>query len=556
MKTFLIILFTALIAVVGARWFNNSQTHLHSSMVKERKPLFYQSPMHPWIKSDKPGRCTICGMKMVPIYEADKAFDSTSPDTVLLNERQIQVINVSITEAKIQPLIRHLEIAGTIDEDPTRHRILSAYVDGRINKLYLNYVGAEVEKGTPLVDLYSPTLLQAERESRQLSGELKRNTTLRLIQMGLNAEQIDALSTKSIETLSSQILAPMGGTVLKQDVFEGQYVTTGQSMFEIADFSTMWLQFIAYEQDLPSIQMGQLVTITTPALPGKSFTGKISFIDPNVDEWTRSTKVRVEISNPKVNGHRAFLLGMYADGLVETAAPSVLSVPRSAVIAAGPKSVVYVEHGHGAYRQVSVQTGIRGDDLIEIRSGLQVGDRVVTTGSLLIDGQAELDRSFEVSSVDHPPDTLNDEQLTAIRNFVKLADEMSAALGNDDLMAFNQISKEGMKTTETLIKILAPLSIFSGKLAALEKSEHFDEVADLKSAREGFYQWNLAATDLLGPMRKWHGFPDIQVWQCPMVGQAVPGAKGKGRWIQTAGRVGQNPYFGKEMQDCGDQIKP
>lgn len=556
MKILFTMILTTVIAVVATTLFISNRQHVHPSSASERKLLFYQSPMHLWITSDKPGRCTICGMELVPIYHGDKGFDVSSADIISLNEKQIQVINVSTTEAKFQPLVRHLEVAGTIDEDPTRHRIISAYADGRINKLDLNYVGAEVEKGAALADLYSPTLLQAEREYRQLNGDLKHNTALRSIQMGLTPEQIDGISTKSPDALSSQIQSPMTGTVVKQEVVEGQYVTTGQAMFEIADFSTMWFQFIAYEQDLALIQIGQTVTIKTPSLPGKSFVGKISFIDPNIDAMTRATMVRVELPNPKLEGRRQLLRQMYADGLIQIDTPSSITVPRSAVIAAGPSSVVYVDQGKGAYKQVPVKTGLRGDQLIEITSGIKAGDRVVTNGNLLIDAQAELDRSFEVSTSSSTINALSADQQTAIRDFVKLADAMSAALGTDDLPAFNRASKPAMKITERLIETLGPLSIAQDKLAALDGTSHFHGAADLKDARIDFLKFNRAATDVLVPLRKWKDFPDMQIWKCPMVDQAVPGAKGEERWIQTGGRAIQNPYFGEEMQDCGDQIQP
>ncbi len=169
---------------------------------------------------------------------------------------------------------------------------------------------------------------------------------------------------------------------------------TGQQLFEIADFSTMWFMFRAYEQDMPWIKPGLVVRVTTPSLPDKTFTGKITFIDPNFDEATRSTKVRVELPNPLVNGRRELLHRLYADGMVELEAPSVLTVPRSAVIETGPEAVVYIDQGGGAYEHTVLKTGRRGDTHVEVLSGLKEGDEVVTNGNLLIDGQAEMNRAF------------------------------------------------------------------------------------------------------------------------------------------------------------------
>jgi Cu(I)/Ag(I) efflux system membrane fusion protein len=561
MKTFLTILITAVLAI-GGTWLVQSRISPApaAGTTAERKPLFYQSAMHPWIKSDKPGRCTICGMELTPVYPGEKGFDTTGGgNTMALTQSQIQVLHVQTDEAKIRPLNRTLQVAGMIDDDARRHRIISAYVDGRLDKLYVNFMGAEVAAGQPLADYYSPNLLQAEREYRQLSGELKANTALRLRQMGLTPEQIEAVSSKPADSLSSQILAPIGGTVVGQSVYEGQYVATGEKLFEIADFSTMWFMFRAYEQDLPWIKIGQTVTVTTPAIPGKSFEGKITFIDPNFDEATRSTRVRVELPNPKIDGRRELLHKLYADGAVQVDSPAVLTVPRSAVIQTGPDAVVYLDQEGGAYAQTPVKLGRRGDTFVEILSGLQAGDKVVTNGNLLIDGQAEMNRAFMSPATESTPvattttATLNDEQKKSIADLIKLADAMSAALAADDLTKFNTASEPAMDVIGSTVKLLRPNV---ENLDDLDKARHFHGIDDLKSARAAFHKFSMAATAALEPLRKAGETPEFQIYECAMVDQSVPGAPKKGRWIQTGARIMANPFFGSEMLECGTEIKP
>ena len=139
----------------------------------------------------------------------------------------------------------------------------------------------------------------------------------------------------------------------------------------------MWFQFRAYEQDMPWIRTGEAVSVTTPSVPGKAFAGKVTFIDPNFDEATRSTKVRVELPNPVVNGRRELLHRLYADGMVAVEAPEVLAVPRSAVLETGREALVYVDQGGGAYARAAVKTGRRGDSLIEVLEGLKDGEQVL-----------------------------------------------------------------------------------------------------------------------------------------------------------------------------------
>ncbi|MDB6077322.1 MAG: cusB 1 [Akkermansiaceae bacterium] len=561
MKTFLIVLLSVAIAAT-ATWFLKpagppaSATTAQSS---EKKVLFYQSPMHPWIKSDKPGRCTICGMELVPVYQGDKGFDATGGEnTVALTQNQVQVLHVETAEAKVQPLARTLQVAGMIDDDATRHRYISAYIDGRVDKLHVNYLGAEVTEGQPLADFYSPALLQAEREYRQLSGDLKNAAALRLRQMGLTPGQIADAASKPAEVLNSPILAPLTGTVVAQSVYEGQYVTAGEKLFEIADFSTMWFMFQAYEMDLSWIHTGQKVTITLPALPGRTFEGKVTFIDPNFDETTRSTKVRVELPNPVVNGHRELLHKLYADGQVEITLPDALAIPRSAVIETGPEAVVYVDRQSGAYERTPVKLGRRGDALVEVLSGLTKGDRVVTNGNLLIDGQAEMNRSFATAPTkdtgSSPKITvLSKEQQSAIGDFLKLQDAMAEALAADDLAAFNKASEPAMQTTTALTTALAGTS---DHLEALDSAKHFHGFKDLTTARVAFYRFTSASSEVLEPLRKLPTAPAFHLWECPMVSDAVPEAGKPGRWFQLGDRPHHNPYFGAEMLDCGDEIQP
>lgn len=560
MKTFFTILITALLAA-GSTWFTLQKITPSSGSAAasgERKPLFYQSAMHPWIKSDKPGRCTICGMELTPVYEGEKGFDeSGGGNVVALTQNQIQVLHVQTVEAKTRPLTRTLHVSGTIDDNAMRHRVLSAYVDGRIDKLHVNFIGAEVTEGQPLAEFYSPSLLQAEREYRQLTGEFKKNTALRLRQMGLTETQIDALDQKPADSLTSQILSPISGTVVAQSIYEGQYVATGQQLFEIADFSTMWFMFRAYEQDMPWIKNGLSVRVTTPSIPNKEFTGKITFIDPNFDEASRSTKVRVELDNPLVNGRRELLHRLYADGMVELEAPAVLTVPRSAVIETGPDAVVYIDQGGGAYEYTLLKTGRRGDTHIEVLSGVKEGDEVVTNGNLLIDGQAEMNRAFMSPPEAAMPVTtqtaLNKEQKKSIADFIKVADAMAAALAADDLAKFNTASEPAMNITGAMVKLLRPNV---DNLDALDKARHFHGFEDLKSARIAFHKFAVAATAALEPLRKAGQTPDFQIYECGMVDEAIPDVPKKARWIQTGGRSMANPFFGAEMLECGKEIKP
>ncbi|MBM3833980.1 MAG: efflux RND transporter periplasmic adaptor subunit [Verrucomicrobia bacterium] len=561
------ILITLAIAIPST-WFaarklqpTGSPTSSQSKTAGQRKLIYYQSAMHPWIKSDNPGRCTICGMELTPVYEGDPGFDASGGDVVPLTQTMIQVMNVQTAEAAVRPLTKTLTVAGMIEDDLTRHRVLSAYVPGRIQKLHLNYMGAQVQEGEPLAELYSPSLLQAEREYRTLTGDLRAATALRLRQMGLTSGQIQALPIKPAETLTSQILAPIGGTVVAQHVFEGQYVQEGEKLFEIADFSTMWFQFLVYEQDLPWIKAGLKVDVTTPSHPGIVFTGNISFVDPNFNPVTRSTKARVELENPRAESGHRMLHRLYADGLVHLEAPQVLTVPRASVIETGPEAVVYVDQGGGAYARRVLKLGRRGDSLVEVVSGLSAGDKVVVNGNLLIDGQAEMNRAFaephthETSGATTNAVLLTDAQKHSVKEFVRAADAVSAALGKDDLAGFNSAGTEAMKASEALAEALKDRSELAEILKHIAEARHLHGAVDIASARKAFHPFSNAAARLLEIMGNQHESLVFEVYECSMVDRAIPGVPKKGRWVQAVGREIANPYFGDRMLTCGSKVK-
>ena len=402
-----LILFVAALAG-GVGWF--AAKHGSAQLVEPsggRKVLFYQSAMHPWIKSDRPGKCTICGMDLVPVYEGDKGFDE---GLVTLSSNSITVIHVQTDEVRREPMRHTLRVAGTIEDDDTRHRFLPAYVEGRIEKLLVNYVGAEIVEGQAIATIYSPALVNSEREyillaaqtpdsaeSREQHARSLEAIMRRLKSVGLTEAQIAALPSKPPGDWLTEILAPMSGVVVARHVYEGQYVKEGDKLFEIGDFSTMWFKFDAYERDLPWLRVGQEVEVSTPAVPGKVYLAKITFIDPNLNEQTRSAKVRVDIPNPIIERdgrtHRELFRRLYAEAVVKVDLPEVLTVPRSAVLAPGTQPVVYVDKGRGTYEQRRVHLGRAGDDSWEVLEGVSEGERIVTAGNLLIDAQAQLNQS-------------------------------------------------------------------------------------------------------------------------------------------------------------------
>jgi Cu(I)/Ag(I) efflux system membrane fusion protein len=297
-------------------------------------------------------------------------------------------------------VLRSIRVSGVVEDDDARHRILSATVPGRIERLHVNWEGAEVVEGQPLATFYSPDLGSVVGEYRALarggaaSPALLEAAENRLRQRGLSKAQIDRMRTDT--GLDFEILAPRTGTVTRRHVYEGQYVAEGTRLFELADFSRMWLQFSVSEQDLPWVAVGVPVEIRLPSLPGRVFRAGIGFINPNLDPLTRTVKVRVELENPvgkngKHLGHEILHLSV-ALGRIEVGGEA-LAVPREAVLWTGAGARVYVERAPGTYERREVDLGRVGDRFWEVQSGLKEGERVVVESNLLLDSQAQLDFS-------------------------------------------------------------------------------------------------------------------------------------------------------------------
>lgn len=589
LKTLLLLLIVAGLTGAGgwlaARYTASPAGHPTSGNPAGPKVLFYQSAMHPWIKSDKPGKCTICGMELTPVLEGETGL-SVEPGLVSLSSNAITVLHVQSTEIQRGALRRSLRVAGTIDDDDTKHRFLSAYTAGRIEELYVNYVGAEVEAGQPLARFYSPMLLEAERQylavARHPPGAgladdpalLRDAAARRLQQLGLSAEQIAGLPGKSPTNWFTDLPAPVGGTIVNRFVYAGQYVMEGEKLFEIADFSTMWFRFDAYEQDLPWLQPGQEVEVTTPSLPGRSFRAPIRFIDPNLSEMTRSAKVRVEIPNPLVEegGQKRRLLRhrLYAEGRVSVTVPDLVLVPRSAVLSPAGAAVVYVDRGGGAYEQRSVKLGRAGDGAYEVLAGLTPGESVVIQGNLMIDAQAQLNQVISgagsetttsgtapaPASPPPPLAALSPAQVQALQPFLETVDAARAALAADDLAGFSAAAERLHPLAASLGQAFTGDGGWPPLVQPVIARAHLERAEDLRAARRLFHPLSLAIVDLADRLRSTQTeFAGLKIYQCPMTSEAFDGAPPRARWMQLGAPL-KNPWFGASMLDCGSEIRP
>lgn len=523
----------------------------------DRKIKFYQSPMHPWITSDKPGNCTICGMALTPVYEGESGAAQTE-GMISLGSNSVNVLDVGTVTAARGPLKKTMRFSGILEDNENVRRVVAAFYDGRIDGVFVEHNGKFVRKGEPLAAIYSPELLYVVRDLQNStrSGEkaAAANASQRLIQYGLSREQVDGLARQQGGVYTINLLSPIAGNVLVKKAYKGQYIKTGEPLFEISDLSHLWFHAEVYERDLPDLRVGQKVLVRTPSVPGRDFQGIVTFIDPRFDLQTRSTKVRVEVPNPLVEGYeadgmmrRVLSYGAFAEAEVEGGVSDALVIPRSALLQDGRRSVLYIEKAPGNYEQRNVKAGRVGNDHVEILEGLEPGEKVVVQGNLMIDAEAQLRSGLEMAMEKgaKPPES--------VETFLKQLARTSDALANDNLAAT-------VEAAQTLPQLAALLELPGNPAAdaAVQKLRDMTTApagADLQALRQTFLPWSAAGAELAIAMKSNGMDTGVTVRECPMTSGIFPGAPSKAQWVQ-AGTKTRNPYFGAEMLDCGAEVKP
>jgi Cu(I)/Ag(I) efflux system membrane fusion protein len=327
--------------------------------------------------------------------------DSAQPVTLSLDAQQR--IGVTFAQAALAPLERRVRTVGQLTYDETRVRRVVPRVDGYIETLQVNFVGQKVRTGDPLFTIYSPMLvtgqqdllLAAHLESEVAGGtpdavagaaSLAQAARRRLANWDMPPEAIDEVLRTGQVQRTVTLRSPANGVVVEKPVLQGQRIMAGEVAYLLADLSRVWLEGEVFEQDLPAVHVGQLVTAEFTALPGERREGRIAYIYPTLNLETRTAKVRVELANPGLR----LMPGMYATFSFTAITPAVLSVPRSAVLMTGKRSLVFVRDMAGSLIPREVTPGRTSDDRVEILGGLSAGETVVTSATFLVDAESNL----------------------------------------------------------------------------------------------------------------------------------------------------------------------
>ena len=328
----------------------------------------------------------------------------TAPGTTAeLTPAEITAAGVQVAEVRTATLKSGIDAFGRVEQPESQLAAVSAWVGGRVDKLYVQYTGERVRRGQAVADLYSPEVATAIEEYRlaeenrnQLrqsddsfaktqADALVKASQRKLELWGIAEKQYDTPATTGVPRVT--IYANSSGSVVERKVTQGQYVNAGETLLTVADLSQVWIKADVYEEQLPQIYQGQEVAITAEALPGQTLHGHVEFIEPTTNPQTRTVPVHVHLANPGMR----LVPGMFASvSFVSHSARPGIVIPRSAVLDTGTRKIVYLARANGVFEAREVQVGAPAEDLFPVMNGLALGDKVVLNGNFLIDSQAHL----------------------------------------------------------------------------------------------------------------------------------------------------------------------
>ncbi|HEX4350775.1 MAG TPA: efflux RND transporter periplasmic adaptor subunit [Verrucomicrobiae bacterium] len=396
----LLIVIAVVLAAMGAIV---NGTSAGESNTTEGKTL-YTCGMHPQVIQDHPGNCPICGMKLTPIRSgAGMDTNAASSSAIAVDAATRQSMNLRTAVVQSGPLRKIIRTVGTIDYNETAEADVTTKFRGWIETLNVDATGQLVHRGEPMFEIYSPELYSAEAEyllaikgfftNDPGAAELRETAANKLKFFDVPNAEIADLAKNGVPRKTLPVDAPASGFVIEKNIVQGQMVDAGMRLYRIADLGIVWVLAEIYEQDLPFVQLGQEAVVKVSAFPDREFRGRVTFIYPTMDEKTRTERVRLEFENP---GY--FLKpGMFVSAQIQVElAGSAVLVPDSAILRSGEKNTVFVALDGGKFEARDVALGVEGaDDLVQVLSGLNAGERIVTSGQFLLDSESQLREAIE-----------------------------------------------------------------------------------------------------------------------------------------------------------------
>jgi RND family efflux transporter MFP subunit len=375
-----------------------------SNSAAQSQVLYWVDPMHPQYKSDKPGTAPDCGMDLVPIYKDPAETATQEKNEFKIPTDKQQLMGVRYGTVVRAPVSKGLRATGRIAYDETKIARIHPKVEGWIEKVYVDFTGKLVQKGQPLVDIYSPALVSTQSEFllaakardylgsnsfREISSgalSLYDSARKRLLLWDIDEKSIEEIEKAGQPKKALTLYSPISGFVLDRKAYDRQRITPDTELYAIADLSNVWVLADIYEYESKQIQPGQKAQLELSYFPGKRLAGVVDYIYPQLEPSTRTLKVRIQLPNP----HYQLKPDMYVNVTFNISYGTQIVVPAEAVLDSGAEQVVFVAHENGFFEPRKVKLGAEAEGRYVVLEGLKPGERVVTSANFLIDSESRL----------------------------------------------------------------------------------------------------------------------------------------------------------------------
>ncbi len=540
----------------GWLFFSSDSTTEHQHSYEQVEETTYTCSMHPQIRQNKPGKCPICGMDLIPVTKKTDKGES-SPFVHVMSPEALALVNVQTQKVKAVSPEHEIYLTGKVAVNEQRLAVLTANYSGRIEKLFIDFTGQKVSKGQKLATIYSPELVTAQKELMEASKYKDINSALynavkeKLRLWKITEGQIAEIESSGVVLTELDIYSDRSGIVIRREIAKGDYVSKGMVLFEIADLGTLWVFLDAYESDLPFLKIGQKISFTVSSVPGKEFSSSISFIDPLINQQTRTASVRAEINNTQ----QILKPEMFVKARVKAGLPvkeKSLVVPKTSVLWTGKRSIVYVRDPDAespAFEMREISLGASPGEYYIVENGLALDEEIVTNGVFAIDAAAQLSGNYSMMS------RAQDNTLTAPDKFTEQLTEFfnqyfevknSLVQGNFQLSHSNaKILSSALNRVDMNLLANETHNVWMQHYMALKKqSELFVDANDINKQREVLSVLSdqlIEIADIFGLK-----FETVFVDYCPMA------LDNKGAyWLSEFEEI-KNPYFGDAMPGCGE----
>lgn len=553
-------------AVLG--WFVKGEpvsTPEHQYSQGEEEHTAWTCSMHPQIQQPDFGKCPLCGMDLIPL--ADDS-EEDSPFEIKMSKTAMQLANVQTSFVQRKKAEKETLLHGKIKVAENQKYAQTSHVSGRVERLMIGFTGDKIQQGDVLAWVYSPELLTAQKElieawkTRDNMPQLYRAARVKLQGWKLSEKQIDQIVEKGSTQELLPIYADVSGTILRKNIALGDYLQKGQTLFEVADLSSVWASFDIYESDLSWITAGDMVHFQVKSLPEQEFSGEVSFIDPVINPKTRAAAARVSLSNADESLRPEQLITGRVHSRLRTE-EEALVVPKSAVMWTGKRSIVYSKKQDNSGVYFVMKNVLLGASLGReyiILEGLEEGEEIATNGTFSIDAAAQLvgkasmmnaeEKKDESSDVETNSEKLpfSDAERTELKPLFFKYIELKTALVNDD---FQRSQASILDILEGLNRVDITVFKEENRHAWMSYSEQIreyiqqaNEAKNIAELRAIFKPLSRAFIDLV----KTIGSIDTPLFveYCPMA-ENNTGAD----WLSTEAEI-RNPYFGASMLGCGE----